>query len=235
MKIPINIYCDESCHLEHDGKSHMVLGALWCEESKVKEVSARIIEIKTRHLHNPKSEVKWNKVSEGGVLLYEDLLNFFFDDDDLHFRALIADKSVLDHKTFKQTHDEWYYKMYFHLLKVILSPDNSYNVYLDIKDTLGGEKVKKLKEVLSNSMFDFNRDIFSRFQLVRSDESALLQLSDLLIGAVSYNVRDLSRNSGKNKIIDLVKRRSGYSLTKSTLYKENKFNLFFWKPNNHEE
>ena len=25
-----NIYCDESCHLEHDRQQVMVLGAIWC-------------------------------------------------------------------------------------------------------------------------------------------------------------------------------------------------------------
>src|ERR1700722_11096356 len=26
----INVYCDESCHLEHDQSNFMVLGAIWC-------------------------------------------------------------------------------------------------------------------------------------------------------------------------------------------------------------
>lgn len=30
----INIYCDESCHLEHDGIKPMLLGCVWCEEQK---------------------------------------------------------------------------------------------------------------------------------------------------------------------------------------------------------
>ena len=30
----INIYCDESCHLEHDGIKPMLLGCVWCEEQE---------------------------------------------------------------------------------------------------------------------------------------------------------------------------------------------------------
>ncbi len=30
MSQVFNIYCDESCHLEHDREKVMVLGAVWC-------------------------------------------------------------------------------------------------------------------------------------------------------------------------------------------------------------
>jgi len=30
MRDTYNIYCDESCHLEHDGIPTMVIGAVWC-------------------------------------------------------------------------------------------------------------------------------------------------------------------------------------------------------------
>ena len=29
-----NVYCDESCHLEHDRQKVMVLGAIWCPLEK---------------------------------------------------------------------------------------------------------------------------------------------------------------------------------------------------------
>ncbi len=37
MKTTVNIYCDESCHLPNDGQRAMVLGALWCFETKASE------------------------------------------------------------------------------------------------------------------------------------------------------------------------------------------------------
>ncbi len=56
----------------------------------------------------------------GNRSLYVDFLDYFFDDDDLHFRGVvIPDKKKLDHARYGQTHDEWYYKMYFVLLKAI--------------------------------------------------------------------------------------------------------------------
>src|SRR5205809_5554980 len=122
MTDAVNIYCDESCHLEHDEHSVMVLGALWCPLSKSREIADRLREIKTKHGLTPRFDVKWTKVSPAKVALYLDILDYFFDDDDVHFRALIIpEKKRLKHDAFGQTHDTWYYKMYFTLLKALLS------------------------------------------------------------------------------------------------------------------
>jgi len=225
-----NIYCDESCHLEHDGQPVMVLGAVWCPIEKAREIAVRIREIKARHSLPASFEIKWVKVSPAKTQFYLDVLNYFFDDDDLHFRALIIpDKSKLRHVDFQQTHDDWYYKMYFDMLKVILDPLARYRIYLDIKDTRSAAKVAKLREVLSNEMYDFSRQIIEWIQTVRSHEVQVLQLTDLLIGAVSYANRGLTTNAAKVELIERMRERSGYSLTQTTLYLERKVNLFRWR------
>ena len=228
-----NVYCDESCHLENDGQKAMVLGAVWCPLDKTREIAIRLREIKQKHGVSPQFEVKWTKVSPGKVDLYLDLVDYFFDDDDLHFRALIVpDKSLLRHDAFLgQDHDTWYYKMYFDMLKVILSPNARYRVYLDIKDTRGAQKAAKLHEVLCNNLYDFSREIVERLQLVHSHEIEQLQLADLLIGAVSYVNRELKGNSGKLALVERIRERSHYGLTRSTLLREEKINLFRWRAN----
>ena len=45
----INVYCDESCHLQNDDQKVMVLGAIWCPLDKTREISTRIREIKQKH------------------------------------------------------------------------------------------------------------------------------------------------------------------------------------------
>ena len=159
-----------------------------------------------------------------------DLVDYFFVDDDLHFRGLIIpDKTLLRHDAFPgQDHDSWYYKMYFDMLKVIFRPDARYRVYLDIKDTRGTQKAAKLHEVLCNNMYDFSREVIQRLQQVHSHEIEQLQLADLLIGAISYLNRDLQGNAGKLALIDRMRQRSGYSLSKTTLLQEEKINLFRW-------
>ncbi len=224
-----NIYCDESCHLENDHQPVMVLGAVSCPLDKVHEVSIRIREIKTNHRMNRDFEAKWTKVSPAKSQFYLDLMDYFFDDDDLRFRALIVpDKSSLRHEAFGQDHDTWYYKMYFDMLKVILSPQARYRIYLDIKDTRGSAKVRKLHDVLCNNFYDFSREIIERVQQIRSHEAQIMQIADLLIGTISYANRGLSASAAKQVLVSRMRRRSRYSLTKTTLLQENKVNLFRW-------
>jgi hypothetical protein len=225
-----NVYCDESCHLENDHQQVMVLGAVWCPMEKGREIATRLREIKSQHGMKPGFEIKWTKVSPAKVQLYMDWLDYFFDDDDLHFRGLIVpDKTKLLHTVFRQSHDDWYYKMYFDMLKVILSPVEHYRIYLDIKDSRSAAKVAKLHDVLCNNLYDFSRQIIERIQTVRSHEIEMLQLVDLLIGAVSYVNRGLSTNTAKQAVVERMRERSGYDLTKTTLYLESKVNLFRWQ------
>ncbi len=226
----INIYCDESCHLEGDGQSMMVLGAAWCPTDKTADMAKRLRELKAKHRMPPGYELKWTSVSKGRRAYFCDVLDYFFDDDDLNFRALVASKAGLRHADHGQTHDEWYYKMLFEMLKVLLDPEKHFRVYFDYKDTHGGRRVEKLHEVLSNSLYDFSRDIVERVQLVRSHEVELMQLTDFLIGAVGYLNRGLAANPTKVELIERMKERSKLSLTRTTLLRARKVNLLQWTP-----
>lgn len=224
----MNIYCDESCHLEHDDSDIMVLGAVYCARDKVAEINQRIKEIKNNNGVHSDSEIKWNKVSNLKLNLYKDIVNYFFDDDDLFFRAVIANKQNLSHEKHNQTHDDWYYKMYFLTLRNIISPKKSTNIFIDIKDTNSAKKISKLKDILRNNKYDFNHKIVKNMQPIRSHEVQIMQLTDILIGALSYYNRFQNGNQGKVDVIELIKHRSGYNLTQSTLTSEQKFNVFRW-------
>jgi hypothetical protein len=231
MSETYNVYCDESCHLENDGKKAMVLGAVWCPVDKRLEIAKRIREIKIKHNLNANFEIKWTKISKTKLAFYLDIIDYFFDDDDFNFRGIvIPDKNILDHQSFGQSHDTWYYKMYFTMLKMIFDPRAHYRVYIDIKDTLGGKKVETLHEVLCNNAYDFSRNIVERVQQIHSEESEQLQVTDLLIGALSYLHRGLDNSQSKKSIIDRIKQRSGYNLERSTLQREIKFNILIWRP-----
>lgn len=224
-----NLYCDESCHLENDHQGVMVLGAIRCRQSMVPQVSEKIRQIKARHGIPEYQEVKWTKVTPKKLGLYLDLIDAFFDDENLGFRAVVIDKDRLQHSEFGQTHDTFYYKMYYRLIEQILRPDSEYFVYLDIKDTLGSKKVQGLHKYLCNGHYDFNQQIVRRIQLVRSHEVQLLQLADVMIGALAYFHRNLDSSPAKLAILQRIRERSGYRLICSTLPGEQKFNLFLWK------
>ena len=93
-------------------------------------------------------------------------------------------------------------------------------------------KAQKLREVCCNNVYDFSKRIIKKIQPVRSREVQILQLADIIIGAVSYVNRKFPENFQKSqtkiKIINKIRERSGYSLNRTTLYKEDKVNLLMW-------
>lgn len=230
MSETLNIYCDESCHLLNDGHEVMTLGALWCPLERRREISVRLREIKDKHGIPATTEVKWTKVSPAKLAFYSDWLDYFFDDDDLHFRAVvIPNKSLLRHEDFGHSHDDWYYKMLFTLVSRLLKPEDRHRIYLDHKDTHSGAKAEKLHDVLCSNAYDFNRFIIERVQPVLSRESEQMQLCDLLIGTVGYANRQLSGSSAKMGLVERMRARSGLSLTRSTLMNATKVNVLRWE------
>lgn len=225
MAFEYNFYCDESCHLPNDGNSIMVLGGIWCPKEKSREINKRIREIKEKNKIS--AEMKWVKLSSARFQVYKELVDYFFDDDDLHFRVLIVDnKDKINHQSFHQTHDDWYYKMYFNMIKTILHPNDRYYIYLDIKDTKSKSKINKLQEVLENSKYSFSKNTIQHIQVIRSHEVEIMQIVDILIGAIAYKLRGYNQSLAKNSIIELIEKKSNYAFEHNALYREDKFNIF---------
>ncbi|ADU30973.1 DUF3800 domain-containing protein [Evansella cellulosilytica] len=226
----LNIYCDESCHLENDGEKVMILGSISCPKRLTRSTAQDIFQIKFQHGINKYAEIKWTKVSNSNLDYFISLVDYFFKTAHLSFRALIAEKNGLRHDDYQQTHDDWYYKMYYLLLRGIIDPEVINNVYLDIKDTNGTEKVINLRKYLSHYLHDFEYRTIEKIQLIRSEESQLLQLADLLIGAIGYENRDIDTSDAKLRLVQHIKNYSGTNLRNSTRLNQRKFNLFLWEP-----
>lgn len=214
-----NFYCDESCHLENDHHPYMLIGYISCAYNQVKLHSRNIRQLKLKY--NVPYELKWNSLSKSAYPLYRDTIDYFFATD-LQYRAIIIDKSQLRHHDFSQNHDDFYYKMYFQLLSKKILQDCNYNVYLDIKDTRSAKKVNGLKAFLNNNFVSVRT-----LQNIRSNESELMQLTDVITGALSYHLRGLNKVIAKNKIIEKIKLHSNLPLNHSTPKDHQKFNLFF--------
>jgi len=224
-----NIYCDESCHLEHDRLNPMVVGALVCPELRTREIAEQLRKLKRDFGLEKPFELKWSQASPRYLPLYKSAVNLFFDDPDLRFRAVIIDKRILRHEDFAQDHDTFYYKMQYTLLNPLISTNHEYCVYLDIKDTRSTGKMAKLHEVLCNEKLDFSKTCITRVQPVRSEQIEQLQLADTLIGAVGYANRG-GTSADKRELVDLIQRRSAVSLISSTSLGASKVNLLKWQP-----
>ena len=225
----INIYCDESCHLEKENEKIMVVSCAYCPKTKVQKISKTIRAIKEKHKIAKFAEIKWKKVSKSKEEFYLDLLNYFLNEPDLRFRSIVIDKTILNHAKFGQDHNSWYYKMIYQLVKYIVDkePKNIYNIYADKKENSFQVKkeIKVTKECLQST---YNKDFV--VQNILSSESEIMQLTDFLQGAVSFRNRQLENIPNANKIkiclSELIEKKLNITLTEKNYC--DKFNIFLW-------
>lgn len=223
MSKTFNLYCDESAHLIHDGHPYMLLSYISIAYPQIRLAKEEIKAIKRKF--NYTEELKWTNVHSATYKVYAELVDWFFMND-LEFRAVVVDKSQIDEKRADYSFNDFYFRMYFQLLHTKVDFQNRYNVFLDIKDTCSGEKLEKMKKIMS-----YNSSI-GTLQFIPSRESVFIQLADVLMGAINYNLRiqkgDVKGNViAKLKLIEKIKRHSNISLNTTTPLSRNKFNLFF--------
>lgn len=218
-----NIYCDESTYLENDGHPYMIYGYVSVAYNQMDFIKKNIIALRCKYKF--KGEIKWNNVSESMYPFYADIVDLFFSSN-LNFRAVIVDKSQIDNSRPEYTFNDFYFRMYYQLIHHKIDMENVYNIYFDIKDTCSQRKLHKLKEILK-----YNASI-RNFQFIRSYESYFMQLADLLMGAINYNLRIQFKEiegkvCAKLKLIDKIKSQTQSRLCASTKKDATKFNLFF--------
>lgn len=214
-----NLYCDESTHLENDGMPYMIIAYVSSAINQVKIHSENIKNLREKHKF--KGEIKWSKLSESNYPFYSDFIDYFFATD-LNFRAVIVNKEQINNDLEGYTHNDFYFRMYYQLLHHKIDMEHTYNIYLDIKDTNSYKKIKTLKRILN---FEYGN--VRNLQFIRSHESYLMQLSDVIMGALNYNLRELNSVNAKLKFIQKLKNHTRRPLVNSTPKSASKFNLFF--------
>lgn len=225
-----SVFCDESSHFEKDYYSAMVLGAVWCPTEDIREISHKIRDIKQKHHIDTWQEVKWTKVSPAIAPLYLDLMELY-QYSSLNFRGIVIDsKQELNHEQYNQDFDTWYYKMYFLLLREIVTRENTYSIYIDKKDTRGSNKLHKLRDILCSNLLDHEQTIVRHIQEVPSHEIEILQVADVIMGAIAHVHKRNTSSAGKQRIVDRLKAITANDLKTTTPRASNKFNLFFWSP-----
>ena len=237
MSQVFNIYCDESCHLENDGQPIMGFGAVICPVAELQRVSAALANLKQQH--RARGELKWEKVSPSRLAFYLELIEWFFAEPSLRFRGwLVEHKERLAHEFFNAgSHDDFYYKMYYFLLDPLVQPakagegERTYHIYFDLKDTRSRTKIDKLKKVLRNRKRDSQGKLVSRLQSIPAEQLQLMQLTDFLLGALTYRNRpQASQSQAKLACVAHIEKLAGFSLMGSTPNGLTKFNFYTFTP-----
>jgi len=222
-----DIFCDESRHIEKDRFKYMVIGGIWCERPFRKELNSMIEGMKSAA--NFAGELKWTKITPKKIALFKNVIQLFFTNSKLSFRCIVVNKEKLKHEIYnpKGGHEEFFYKMYYYMLNKKMTPPNTYRIFLDYKGKDNIEKIRRLQNIIRYTHFDFLNQIITLMQSVQSKQHPLLQLVDILIGAVGYTWNNLNTSKAKLEICDFICKKAGINTLKlSTPYNENKFEIF---------
>lgn len=230
----INVYCDESCHLEHEKENVMLVSCIFTPQLKVKQIANDLRALKEKYNILKRAELKWHKISNNKKQYYFDLIHYFVNAPELKFRTvIIPHKEKLQHHIYHQTHSSWYYKMVYTLVKhipeYIIKSNARYNVYIDKKENSYESKQELIKlGVCLNSHFHNNFKV----QNIVSDQSELMQLNDFIQGAVGYYNRGLcqnikEQNQTKIEIVQLLQEKLDICLNRTNSL--DKFNILVWE------
>lgn len=233
------IYGDESCHLCKDDSPYMVIGLIACKESDKLNLTLTLRSILSEHGMDPYSEIKWTKISPCNTNTYMDVVNLFINDERLFFRAILIQKSQICNELMNQSHSEFYGKMYYQALKYLIINEfnfydnyDEYRIFIDISDTIGKSRVKLLQDIFHGMFQRRNKpNKHIRIQEVKSNEALLLQVADIISGAIQYIFRSeyKSGKSGKSQITDMFYKTYQYNPNLKCFSNSRKFNVFFWK------
>ena len=222
------VYCDES-HPDLLGSKHppadfMVIGSLWLTAASRAAFKRDIHGLRDKHKIG--GEFKWQKTSsESRQSFYHELVNWFFDQgDQLCFRCIAVEREQVNLVRYHESDQELgFYKFYYQLLHHWILDRNEYAVFCDFKSNRRRDRLQVLRRCLEASNLSSR---ILRVQAVRSKESVLLQLVDVLTGAVAATLNHGSVSSAaKLRLIEEIEMRLGKPLG-HTVKAEQKLNIF---------
>lgn len=221
------IYCDESrpdlLSSKNPQSRYMLIGGLWLRAEDRNGFKQEIHEL--RNKHHVGEEFKWNKISPSRLDFYKELVGWFIRKNDaLRFRCIAVDWQKVNLMRYHDNDQELgFYKFYYQLLHHWILDFNEYAIFLDFKNNRRRDRLSVLKQCLTNSNLASQ---ISNVQAVRSSESVLVQLADVLIGAAASRLNEkISPGGAKEEIVNELESKLGRQI-RHTLKYENKYNVF---------
>lgn len=221
----IEVYCDESrpevIYGQNSLDRYMVIGGIWIPRNARKNVKNEIKKLKEKH--NLYGEIKWRNVSPSKIDFYLELVDLFFNTPELRFRCIVVDSHNVDLEAYHESDSELgFYKFYYQLLKHWIGNWEEYWIFLDHKKNKLPDRLHTLERVLNNSTSGFIREV----QAIESKESLLIQMADVLMGAVGYKIHDKATSDAKLSLISRIESNIGTPINRGTYRDAVKFNIF---------
>lgn len=222
-----NIYCDESRHTSDPNDRYAVIGALQCPTDQKRRIVHRIHSLQA--LYNAHGELGWKRLSPNRSEFYNTLMTLFLEEQCLQFRCIVVDRSTLNHDAYNNGDTELgFYKMYYQMLVHWLEPGHSYRLFLDLQKNASSTRFTDLQSILNRKLS--GRAKIECLEPVSSHNQPMIQMVDLLIGAVGYQWNDRRQSVCKVTFADeLAMRLRRSSLRTTTGRCEKKFNIFHFQ------
>ncbi len=202
----VYIYADESCK---DALQYLILGGICLELKHLDSALQKLTEVRDKH--KTYGEVKWAKVSKTKFPFYLDFVDVFFElakEDTLHFHSLIADTTTFNHRAHNHGDAEiGFNKLIFQLLlhKFGRRYGHKYRLYVHLDERVTKHSPDEMRPMLNASLrkyWEIPSNPFKRVTFQDSKSTDILQLNDLLIGAMGFvkNKHHLAENAAPHKI-----------------------------------
>jgi len=222
-----DVYCDESRPDLFASKApqsnYMVIGSLWLPKELRNNYKNEIHSLREKYKIGP--EFKWQKISNSRVHFYNDLIDWFFSKgEDFRFRCIVVDANKVDLLHYHENDQELgFYKFYYQMLHHWILDFNEYNIFCDAKKNAKNDRLKILAKCLGYSNLSSS---VKNVQAIRSDESVLIQLSDVLTGLIASRMNcSLKTGSVKEQVLKHFESVLGKKIC-ATSKTENKLNVF---------
>lgn len=191
-KVPLKFFCDES---SHSTDRFMIIGGIAVRSGRDEDIRREVKKVFLKHNHALEKEIKWSKFRRHQLAMYEELVEVFFSflyRQLLHYHVLIFDTHKIDRRNYQGASKDgvlnrMYYQIFLHRClrnygrkcDIWLFPDQSHSLIElpTFRDTLNSE---------ANRKFSCEDYPVRNVQLVSSDEEQIMQLNDIIVGAIGF-------------------------------------------------
>ncbi|MGE0580746.1 MAG: DUF3800 domain-containing protein [Steroidobacteraceae bacterium] len=199
------VFVDESSQTGH---AYMVLGAIVIPSDAAASAEARLTAVLERH--RTLGEIKWTKVSQSKLHVYRDFVDVHFQlvrELDAEFHGLVVDCTRIDHSEYNDGDPELGFNKFLYTLlntRVGNRFGDHEGIVVHLDARTAARQPSELQEFLNRAAAKRRRESthspFRRVAFRDSKNSRLLQLTDLLAGAIAWHKNDRDARDGASAV-----------------------------------
>lgn len=247
------IYCDES---RQDNNEYKLIGGIWIDTQYSQMFVDEFHSIISSKYTSLPGHMKWTRVP-GNINIpifhqYLDLIDLYFKYNSLgrmYFKTIIADSkyNMKDEKFHHGDYEEGFYKLYYFLIIHSLRLPLQYHIRVAKRDVSKAirnldesARLDELKKALNNGVRKkvnkpYYQNIVLSVEARPAREKRLIQIADILMGAVGYqwcgDYNKQEKVNGKKYLCDYISSKLNKpNLLFTSSWNDRTFNIFKLNP-----